>query len=104
MTIRGLRLLNADRHGDITGLRVQAGRIAAFDAAPSPQDIALDLGGDRLLPGLINAHDHLQLNHFPRLGYRERYTHAAQWIDDIRPRLGTDPLLIAGQAVPREER
>jgi len=103
MTARGLRLLNADCDGDVTGLRVQAGRIAAF-AAPSPQDITLDLGGDRLLPGLINAHDHLQLNHFPRLRVRERYTHAAQWIDDIRPRLGTDPLLIAGQAVPREER
>ena len=45
-------------------------RIAAVGCEPQPVDLVVDLGGDRLLPGLINAHDHLQLNSFPPLELR----------------------------------
>ena len=40
-----------------------------------------------MLPGLINAHDHLELNHYGRLKVRDRYENASEWIDDLRPRL-----------------
>jgi cytosine/adenosine deaminase-related metal-dependent hydrolase len=43
---------------------------------------ALDLGGHLLLPGLINAHDHLEFNLYPRLGKR-RYTNLREWAADI---------------------
>ncbi len=42
----------------------------------------LDLAGHLLLPGLINAHDHLEFNLFPRLGNR-RYGNAGEWARDI---------------------
>jgi len=42
----------------------------------------LDLAGHMLLPGLINAHDHLEFNLFPRLGSR-RYGNAGEWARDI---------------------
>jgi len=42
----------------------------------------LDLAGLDLLPGLINAHDHLEFNLFPPLG-RGPYANAAQWARDI---------------------
>lgn len=105
MPRRGLTLLNA-RLGPngVSSLRLEGARIAALGAPPQPGDAQLDLQGERVLPGLINAHDHLQLNNFPRLQYRGRYANAAQWIEDIRPRLDSDPALIACRAVPREQR
>lgn len=42
----------------------------------------LDLPGCDILPGLINAHDHLEFNLFPQLGTR-RYRNATEWARDI---------------------
>jgi cytosine/adenosine deaminase-related metal-dependent hydrolase len=67
-------------------------------------DHVVDLHGERLLPGLINAHDHLHRNHYPRLKYRARYENAAEWAADIDARRATDAMLIACWAVPRVDR
>jgi cytosine/adenosine deaminase-related metal-dependent hydrolase len=89
---------------DLSSVRIARGRITGLRVRPQPGDKCIDLRGDRVLPGLINAHDHLQLNALPRLKYRDRYAHAKDWIDDIRPRLQFDATLLANNAVPREER
>ena len=59
-------------------LTVQEGRIR-FDASAEQR---VDLRGFLILPGLINAHDHLEFNLFPRLGNR-LYANAREWADDI---------------------
>lgn len=43
---------------------------------------SIDLSGLLLLPGLINAHDHLEFNLFPKLG-RRAYTNCVDWAADI---------------------
>jgi len=87
-----------------TTLRVSGTHIAAIGEQPRARDALFDCGGDWLLPGLINAHDHLELNNFPRLKWRERYTNARDWIADIQPRFKTDPALSGPMIVPFADR
>jgi cytosine/adenosine deaminase-related metal-dependent hydrolase len=68
-------------------------RVIAIGGAPRRGDIVVDLDGAFVLPGLINAHDHLELNHSGPLKSRERYENASAWIDDLRPRLQADPAI-----------
>jgi cytosine/adenosine deaminase-related metal-dependent hydrolase len=88
----------------ITSLRVSGGRIAAMDAIAEPADTVIDLQGDRLLPGLINAHDHLQLNCLPDHETPKLYQHARDWVADVVLRRRTDPQFEARVSVARDER
>jgi cytosine/adenosine deaminase-related metal-dependent hydrolase len=92
------------RGGRIGSLRVRGSRIAAIDADPQPAEAIIDLQGDRLLPGLINAHDHLQLNSLPAHDTPNFYRHARDWIAEVDARRRTDPRFEAGVSVARDER
>lgn len=67
-------------------------------------DIVVDLEGDRLLPGLINGHDHLQLNSLPVHEIPRFYRHARDWVWEVDARRRADPQFEAGVAVARDER
>ena len=56
------------------------------------------------MPGLINAHDHLQLNNLPRLPVDKAYRHAREWITDVNAHRKTDRAFEARVASPREDR
>lgn len=61
----------------------------------------IDLSGFLILPGLINAHDHLQFALFPRLG-NPPYRNYIDWGEDIHK---TSPEVIAKhRAVPKQVR
>ena len=85
-------------------LRIRGPRIVSVGEPAQHGDHLIDLNGDRLLPGLINAHDHLQLNHYPRLKYRARHDNVSEWVRDIESRRASDPLLTAGAEPPRPDR
>jgi cytosine/adenosine deaminase-related metal-dependent hydrolase len=102
---RGMTFLNAQlRRGDISTLRIVGSRISALGERPTPGDLVVDLHGDRLLPGLINAHDHLQLNSLPPLESPPHYRHVREWILDVNARRRTDPEFANCIAVSRDER
>jgi|GEM_PF-2405188 len=44
-----------------------------------------------IYPALINAHDHLEFNHYPRTRWREVYDNASQWAADMQPHLEQAP-------------
>jgi cytosine/adenosine deaminase-related metal-dependent hydrolase len=62
---------------------------------------SVDLSGYLLLPGLVNAHDHLEFALFPRLG-RGGYRNFIEWADDIH-RPGSSPVR-EHRAVPKNTR
>ncbi|HEX3912617.1 MAG TPA: amidohydrolase family protein [Steroidobacteraceae bacterium] len=99
-----IAFINAQFGGRLGSLRVRDGLIAAIDADPEPGDAVLDLRGDRLLPGLINSHDHLQLNNLPEHETPGLYRHVRDWIAEIDARRRTDPQFEAGICVARDER
>jgi len=102
---RGITLINAQlSSGEITSLRIVGPRIADMGSVPRPGDSVVDLDGDRVLPGLINAHDHLQLNNLTLPGSHKIYRHVREWISDVDARRRCDPEFEAGVAVARDER
>jgi cytosine/adenosine deaminase-related metal-dependent hydrolase len=76
--LTGARIATGPRTSARHDLAICDGRLQ-FDASAGPD---LDLRGCLLLPGLINAHDHLEFNLFPRLGDR-LYRNAREWATDI---------------------
>jgi cytosine/adenosine deaminase-related metal-dependent hydrolase len=79
-------------------------RVLDLDARPQRGDAVMDLHGAFVLPGLVNAHDHLELNHYGPLRPRQRYENAAAWIDDLRPALRADAAIKKNSSYPLADR
>jgi len=100
-----LTLINADvGAGELAALRVSDGHLLEVAARAKRGDRVLDLRGDRLLPGFINAHDHLQLNSFPPLTYGMLYRNAGEWIRDFNLRQRTQATVQHAAAAPLPRR
>jgi len=85
-------------------IRIKGDRIDAIDVAPARGDAVVDLGDSFVFPGLINAHEHLELNSQPRLKWRDRYSNASEWFADFQPRFDTDPALAVTRPDTLEDR
>lgn len=99
-----LALINADVGGERSAVRIAGARIFSVGEPPEAHDRVLDLAGDRLLPGLINAHDHLPLNHLPPLEPVRHYRNVREWIAEVDRGRRVDGPLKAAVAVPLAER
>lgn len=78
--------------------------VLGLDEVPHAGDVVIDVGGAFVLPGLINAHEHLELNHYGRVKAGARYDHADDWIADLRPRLQGDAAIRRHSRQPLAER
>lgn len=69
-------------------IRMDDSRISSLDSKRDKDSstlapmTSLDLTGFLVLPGLVNAHDHLEFGLFPRLG-KGGYQNSAEWAKDI---------------------
>jgi cytosine/adenosine deaminase-related metal-dependent hydrolase len=83
--ITGARVAIDANESQRADVYIHNGRISFADKTHLPRP-TLDLTGFLLLPGLINAHDHLEFNLFPKLG-GSAYPNAKAWAEDIyRPK------------------
>ena len=86
--LRGARCAKGPIDSDWCSIQISAGRIAhaGENASPLPavqgSSIDIDLTGYMVLPGLVNAHDHLQFALYPRLG-DPPYGNYVEWGEDI---------------------
>ncbi len=77
MILRGGRVAIDANRAERRDVAISRGRIATHSRGPE-----IDVTGHMILPGLINAHDHLSFNLFPLLG-RPPYANATEWARDI---------------------
>lgn len=85
MTLAGARIAVNACESVQSNICIRGSRIDRLDASVSRAPV-LDLTGCLILPGLINAHDHLEFSLFPRLG-KGPYPNATEWAYEIyRPR------------------
>jgi cytosine/adenosine deaminase-related metal-dependent hydrolase len=95
------RVADGDRIAD--SIRFSS-RVLSIGERPKHGDTVVDVQGGFVLPGLVNAHDHLELNHYGRIKGRDRYGNASEWIADMGPRLSGDAAIREGRAHPLIER
>ena len=67
--LTGARVAVSEDRAERINLRLRRGRILPFDSG-IPATAEFDFSGHLLLPGLINAHDHLEFGLFPTAGPR----------------------------------
>jgi cytosine/adenosine deaminase-related metal-dependent hydrolase len=79
--IRGARVATSSARAADLSLWIRNGTIS-FSPLRSVENPTLNLEGFLILPGLINAHDHLELNLLPKLGCGP-YPNASAWAQDI---------------------
>jgi cytosine/adenosine deaminase-related metal-dependent hydrolase len=86
MILRGARVALNARESERLDVCVRRGRVHSLEeraaSLRSAELTSFDFDGFLVLPGLINAHDHLEFNLFPRLG-RGTYSNATAWANDI---------------------
>lgn len=79
MKIAGARIALGPHQSERRDVYIRGGRVSFLG---DENGESLDLSGLLLLPGLINAHDHLEFNLFPKLG-GGTYPNAKTWANDI---------------------
>jgi ubiquinone/menaquinone biosynthesis C-methylase UbiE/cytosine/adenosine deaminase-related metal-dependent hydrolase len=85
LALHGARYATGPESTETLPVRIEGGRIQGPETRyRNPfAEVNLDLSGYLLLPGLINAHDHLEFGLFPRLG-NGPYRNATEWAHDIQ--------------------
>ena len=110
--LRNARCILASERLENASVEIADGRITCIEAggilngalasrSANSRSMQVDLTGYCLLPGLINAHDHLEYALYPRLG-NPPYANYVEWGEDIH-RNSLD-VIAKHRAVPREVR
>lgn len=92
--------IGSEERADAT-LQLSNSRVGSIGVGTVTAGASLDLKGFLLLPGLVNAHDHLEFALFPRLGAGE-YRNSVEWAEDIHRREAA--IIATHRQVPKDVR
>lgn len=81
-------------------LHLRAGRVSA---SAEGRALRVDVRGHRIFPGLINAHEHLQVNAIPPLRRATPFPNSYAWIDAFQQHFD-DADVVAALSVPKAVR
>jgi hypothetical protein len=107
MVIRGARCVLGQEGSNHASIQITNGRVTDIAAMPyvssasRTDHLEIDLSGFLIMPGLINAHDHLQFALYPRLA-DPPYQNYVDWGTDIHARF--PDVFAKHRAVPRDVR
>jgi cytosine/adenosine deaminase-related metal-dependent hydrolase len=79
--LTGARVACHGGEARLLDLSIRHGRILPFDSSVE-DSLSLDVSGHLILPGLINSHDHLEFNLFPRLG-KGPHANYVEWAESV---------------------
>jgi cytosine/adenosine deaminase-related metal-dependent hydrolase/ubiquinone/menaquinone biosynthesis C-methylase UbiE len=89
VNVRGARVALGPQESTQANIKIEDGRVAVLVSKDAylPRrrrqgKRSVDLTGFLVIPGLVNAHDHLEFALFPRLG-RGGYQNFVEWAEDI---------------------
>jgi len=87
------------------GLVISGGRIQQLVAPGTAQGSGtdLDISGQLVIPGMVNAHDHLHFNCFPPYAPGRPFANATNWYAEVRSG-GFDPVTYMVMEIPRKQR
>ena len=105
-SLRGARIALDGETSINSDIEICDGRVRTIASSSRVQNgpaatVSAHLHGYLLLPGLINAHDHLEFGLYPNLG-RGPYRNASEWARDIQEHEGA--IIDAHQSVPHDVR
>jgi cytosine/adenosine deaminase-related metal-dependent hydrolase len=106
MEISGARCARGPQESVCSSIQIADGRVtrilnSSTPSLPKSDRVKIDLSGFLIMPGLVNAHDHLEFALFPRLA-DPPYLNYIDWGEDIHKKF---PDVIAKhRAVPKEVR
>lgn len=86
--LEGALLVEA-RGARSASLRLAGGLVDTVGGPPRREDFIVRLDGHLVLPGLVNAHEHLGLNAFPPADVGGPRASAYDWIEALQPALAT---------------
>jgi cytosine/adenosine deaminase-related metal-dependent hydrolase len=80
--ISGTTILNPDKTADRTNLLIENGRISFVSSKDAASHVSFNAGGI-VSAGLINSHDHLLGNYYPKVGDGP-YENWLPWDNDLK--------------------
>jgi len=85
MLINNVQIINNEQHSSqisIKGSKIKEVNLFNFRKDKNYEDLSFNFSNAIAFPGLINSHDHLEFNLFPKLGNRI-YNDYIEWGNDI---------------------
>ena len=83
-SIQGITVLTPDKVIENGNLLISGDSIKECSNRPQKSDIQVSIGDGVLMPGIINAHDHLLGTYFPKVGDGRPYENWLPWDNDLK--------------------